>query len=302
MSSSLALDHLASGKVREIYDAGDGRLLLVASDRISAFDVVLPTPIPDKGRVLTAPLAALVRADRRHRAQPRHLGQAERLSGGGARSRSRRPHAARATARDAAARVRGARLPGRLGLEGLRAHRRRLRHPAARGPARGRPPAEHALHAVDQGHRGPRREHHRRAGHRARRRAALPRGRARLDRALRARGRRGAGARHHPGRHEVRVRDRHRRLARGGRRGADARLVALLAGRQLRARAPRRRPSTSSSCATGSRRSRGTRRLPAPSCPTRSATAPPRATARPTSDWRGGRSQAYLDEMGVRAA
>jgi phosphoribosylaminoimidazole-succinocarboxamide synthase len=54
MSSSLALDHLASGKVRELYDAGDGRLLMVASDRISAFDVVLPTPIPDKGRVLTA--------------------------------------------------------------------------------------------------------------------------------------------------------------------------------------------------------------------------------------------------------
>ncbi len=54
MSSSLALEHLASGKVREIYDAGDRRLLLVASDRISAFDVILPTPIPDKGRVLTA--------------------------------------------------------------------------------------------------------------------------------------------------------------------------------------------------------------------------------------------------------
>jgi len=54
MSSSLALDHLASGKVRELYDAGEGRLLLVASDRISAFDVVLPTPILDKGRVLTA--------------------------------------------------------------------------------------------------------------------------------------------------------------------------------------------------------------------------------------------------------
>ena len=41
------------GKVRDLYDAGPGRLLLVASDRISAFDVVLPTPIPDKGRVLT---------------------------------------------------------------------------------------------------------------------------------------------------------------------------------------------------------------------------------------------------------
>jgi phosphoribosylaminoimidazole-succinocarboxamide synthase len=42
----------AKGKVRDIYDAGDA-LLMVASDRISAFDVVLPTPIPDKGRVLT---------------------------------------------------------------------------------------------------------------------------------------------------------------------------------------------------------------------------------------------------------
>ncbi|MBA3433334.1 MAG: phosphoribosylaminoimidazolesuccinocarboxamide synthase [Actinobacteria bacterium] len=45
--------HVASGKVREIYALDDDRLLLVASDRISTFDVVLPTPIPDKGRVLT---------------------------------------------------------------------------------------------------------------------------------------------------------------------------------------------------------------------------------------------------------
>ncbi|HKM67186.1 MAG TPA: phosphoribosylaminoimidazolesuccinocarboxamide synthase [Candidatus Acidoferrum sp.] len=43
---------LARGKVRDIYDLGD-RLLLVATDRLSAFDVVMPTPIPDKGRVLT---------------------------------------------------------------------------------------------------------------------------------------------------------------------------------------------------------------------------------------------------------
>ena len=42
-----------SGKVRDVYDVGDGRLLMVASDRISAFDVVLPQPVPDKGRVLT---------------------------------------------------------------------------------------------------------------------------------------------------------------------------------------------------------------------------------------------------------
>jgi phosphoribosylaminoimidazole-succinocarboxamide synthase len=44
---------VASGKVREIYALDDDRLLLVASDRISTFDVVLPTEIPDKGRVLT---------------------------------------------------------------------------------------------------------------------------------------------------------------------------------------------------------------------------------------------------------
>ncbi len=46
--------HLHSGKVRDLYEARDGLLLMVASDRISAFDFVLPTPIPDKGRILTA--------------------------------------------------------------------------------------------------------------------------------------------------------------------------------------------------------------------------------------------------------
>jgi phosphoribosylaminoimidazole-succinocarboxamide synthase len=50
----LATDRfLRSGKVRDLYELPDGRMLLVASDRISAFDVVLPTEIPDKGRVLT---------------------------------------------------------------------------------------------------------------------------------------------------------------------------------------------------------------------------------------------------------
>ena len=51
MKASRAL--LAKGKVRDIYDAGEDKLILVASDRISAFDVVLPGAIPDKGRVLT---------------------------------------------------------------------------------------------------------------------------------------------------------------------------------------------------------------------------------------------------------
>jgi len=45
--------HVASGKVRELYELDNERLLLTASDRISVFDVVLPTEIPDKGRVLT---------------------------------------------------------------------------------------------------------------------------------------------------------------------------------------------------------------------------------------------------------
>ncbi len=55
-ASDLRIDlpHLYSGKVRDIYDAGEDRLLLVASDRLSAFDVIMAEPIPNKGRVLTA--------------------------------------------------------------------------------------------------------------------------------------------------------------------------------------------------------------------------------------------------------
>jgi phosphoribosylaminoimidazole-succinocarboxamide synthase len=47
------LSHVYSGKVRDLYELPDGQLLFVASDRISAYDHVLPTPIPDKGRILT---------------------------------------------------------------------------------------------------------------------------------------------------------------------------------------------------------------------------------------------------------
>jgi phosphoribosylaminoimidazole-succinocarboxamide synthase len=50
----LALPHLHRGKVRDLYAVGDDELLLVASDRLSAFDVVMAEDIPDKGRVLTA--------------------------------------------------------------------------------------------------------------------------------------------------------------------------------------------------------------------------------------------------------
>jgi phosphoribosylaminoimidazole-succinocarboxamide synthase len=47
------LRHIYSGKIRELYQADDGTLLLVATDRISAFDYVLETPIPEKGKILT---------------------------------------------------------------------------------------------------------------------------------------------------------------------------------------------------------------------------------------------------------
>ena len=53
-TGSVARGPLVRGKVRDLFDAGGDRLLIVATDRISAFDVVLPNPVPGKGRVLTA--------------------------------------------------------------------------------------------------------------------------------------------------------------------------------------------------------------------------------------------------------
>jgi len=56
VSDSALLDGrelLNQGKVRDIYAAGDDRLLMVASDRISTYDAVHPTPVPGKGKVLT---------------------------------------------------------------------------------------------------------------------------------------------------------------------------------------------------------------------------------------------------------
>jgi phosphoribosylaminoimidazole-succinocarboxamide synthase len=53
VESSLPLPLKARGKVRDVYEAGPGRLLMIASDRISAFDCILGSPVPDKGRILT---------------------------------------------------------------------------------------------------------------------------------------------------------------------------------------------------------------------------------------------------------
>jgi adenylosuccinate lyase len=99
--------HLASGKVREIHALDDATLVLVASDRISTFDVVLPTAIPDKGRVLTGLSAFWFARTPRGCPQPP------------ARARRGRAVDDVPSTRDAARRVRRARLPRGLRLEGL---------------------------------------------------------------------------------------------------------------------------------------------------------------------------------------
>ena len=152
---------LASGKIREIYAIDDERLLLVASDRISTFDVVLPTEIPDKGRVLTGlsgywftllgPIVPnhmlAIRDDgrsmecRRLEMLPIECVVRGYLAGSGWKDY-------RATGE-----VCGHRLP-----EGLQESDKL---PAA------------DLHAGDEGAGGARREHHARAGGRARRRGAV---------------------------------------------------------------------------------------------------------------------------------
>ena len=152
-SPMLADTYLRSGKVRDLYSLPDGRLALVASDRISAFDVVLPTEIPDKGRVLTglsrfwfAETAGLV---------PNHL-----LSTRNGRPCPPRPdHDLPPGGRDPG---RGGRprLSGGLGLEGISRWGRDLRDPSAGRTARKRSAARADLHAGDQGGaRRPRREH-----------------------------------------------------------------------------------------------------------------------------------------------
>ena len=157
MAAELADTFLRSGKVRDLYALDDDRLLLVASDRISAFDVVLPTPIPDKGRVLTG-LSRFWFAETGDASSPNHLRRRRP-----AESTRRRPAPRR---RRRAARpdhdlprasqplpieviVRGY-LAG-YGWKDYRPDRRGLRHPAAGGPARERPAARAALHAVDEG-------------------------------------------------------------------------------------------------------------------------------------------------------
>ena len=161
------------GKVRDIYDLGD-TLLIVATDRISAFDYVLGSGIPDKGKVLTQLSAFWF--DRTRHIVPNHLIETDvRTFPATLRPFDdllARPIDAGAEDEAGADRVRGARLPVGLGLEGIPGDRRGLRRRAAGRPARVGPAAGADLHAGDQGSDRARHQHQRGGGRRARRRGA----------------------------------------------------------------------------------------------------------------------------------
>ena len=115
----------ARGKVRDIYDDGD-RLLFIATDRISAFDYILATGIPEKGRVLTQ--MTLFWLEFLRDTIPNHFLSTD-MSGLPPELDGRSMWVKRA--RHDRYRMRRARLHFRIGLERLSAHRRDLRYPAA---------------------------------------------------------------------------------------------------------------------------------------------------------------------------
>ena len=263
--------HLGSGKVRELYALGDDRLLLVASDRISTFDVVLPTEIPDKGRVLTG-LAAFWFA-RTRSICPNHL-LALRPDG-------RSTECRRLTMLPIECVVRGY-LAG-SGWKDYRRHGRGLRAPAPRRARRVRPAARADLHPGHQGAVRPRREHHARGRRAPRgRRDASPTPSASRSRSTASpRGTRSTAASSSPTRSSSSAPTRTggsswaTRPSRPTRRGSGRPTSTCPAVRS--------RPSTSSSCAISASRRAGTRPIRAPRCPPTSSRGRGRATSRPSS-------------------
>ena len=221
---------LASGKVREIYDLGD-KLLLVASDRISTYDVVHPTPIPDKGKVLTG-LSAFWFAKTGHIVANHLLSNTDGVPDE-ARGRAQvvrkldmlpvecvvRGYITGSGWKDyqATGTVSGVELP-----PGLR-EAERLPTPVFTPSTKAEVGHDEAIDFDAASELVGNRELMGRV-----RDASIELYRFAAEHA-RSRG-------VDPGRHEVRVRARRGRRARGGRRGADARQLALLARRRLRAR------------------------------------------------------------------
>ena len=219
-----AVAHVGSGKVRELYALDDERLLLVASDRISTFDVILPTEIPDKGRVLTG-LAAFWFARTRHLV-PNHL-LALREDGRSTECRRLEMLPIECVVR------------GYLAGSGWKDYLSTGATSAATRCRRG------CASPTSSPSRSSRRRRRRRSGHDENidaEQAAELVGEERFAEVERVAStlyrfaaEYAARARDHHRRHEVRVRARRRRSARARRRGADAGLVAVLAGRRVRA-------------------------------------------------------------------
>ena len=265
---------LRRGKVRDVYEAGPDQLLIVATDRISAFDYVLGSGIPDKGRILSqisvfwfGQLADIVpnhllsdRAGRLPRrgaaATPTCCAAARCWSAGPTRCRSSAWRAA--TCRAPAGRTTSA-----------RARSAAWRCPP--GLVESVAPAGADLHAGHEGRERPRREHQRGPGRRHPRRRRWSAAMRDLTLALyRARRRARRARRHHRRRHEVRVRPRDHAAATQRLLLIDEALTPdssrFWPADQYAPGGPSR-ASTSSSCATTSNRSAGTSSPRCPRCP-----------------------------------
>ena len=228
------------GKVRDVYEVGHD-LLIVTTDRISAFDYVLGSGIPDKGKVLTQLSAFWF--ERMGDLVPHHLiatdvgrfpeplrPHADVLQGRAMLVRRTEPVPVECVAR------------GYLSGSGWKEYqqtRKRVRREAAGRTSGVRSAAGADFHASHQGRKRARHQHQRGGGRPARGRAAHRAAQGAHARNLspRRRARRVEG--HHRRRHQVRVRTGRRRQSRHRhrphRRGPDARLVALLAERSVRA-------------------------------------------------------------------
>ena len=147
------IERHAQGKVRDVYSVDENRLLIIATDRISAFDYILATGIPDKGRVLTQ--LSIFWFDFLRDVTPTHFLTAnvdEYPEAAASVPRSTgRPLDAGEARQDDRDRVRGARLHLGVGLEGVSRTRHGVRHPTARRFARERQTARADLYAGHQG-------------------------------------------------------------------------------------------------------------------------------------------------------
>ena len=155
-TSLRGLKKIHTGKVRDIYAIDADSMLIVTTDRLSAFDVVMPDPIPGQGPRAQFHLEFLVRAHRAHRPQPSHRPRCRR-GGAAIRPSARCSPIARVIVKrlktvPLEAVVRGYRH--RLGLEGLPEDRLDLRHQTARRAcSRPRKLPQTLVHALDQGRR-----------------------------------------------------------------------------------------------------------------------------------------------------